>query len=662
MKESTDRYYNLFSPRYWIGQIDLRPLGFMRIVFGAVVFWSTIDLAPVLFDFFSDFGVAPRAALLGTLVRSNRVSLFDIAGPPWLLVVMYLLTLIAILMFTIGWHTKLASVATFLLVCGIHERNLLVFDGSDNVLRVLLFWLMFMPAGARYSIDAVLRAARGAQPLTHGTALPIRLGQIQIAWVYLNTIIHKWPGVEWHNGTALRIALGLDHLFTRSLGRVMFNQHWFVWAGTHLTIVAEATMLPLVFLPLMRPTEGFASRWPKWIFQPTWKALGLIQVTGMHVGIALLMSVGNFSYIMIASFFLFYEPEWIAFLMHGLRRLWAALSGTGALKVLYDGECAVCTQLANTLRGFDAFGNLDLVNFRDRGALSGLPAGLSKTALDQRLHVIDSNGVVRSGWAAVTRIARRVPALAPLGLLGTAPGIRHLGNPLYEKVAAHRKALLGTRAEAQTRLQAWGALIPQGLVNLLRNLMYTALVVLMAGCLWFALPDVAKIPPVIVPLPGGHKIQLSTTTYDVSPSRMWPPLHDTIQEIELWQKWDMFSPKPLDHDVFLQGRGQLTDGTEVDVVRGDRGDGSGPVLPPINPGFFFTRWTKYINNIVYEGDNSPWTLEFGRYLCRRWNANPPRGRPQLKTFKLFREEHKVPLEGEPPEEWKEQMIWDHHCF
>lgn len=649
--QSADRVYNLFVPRYWLGALDLRPLGFMRLVFGAVLFWSIIDLSPVLFDFFSDSGVAPRSALLGTLVRVNRFCLYDMAGPRWVLVALYAITLLSILAFAIGWHSRLAAVTTFLLVCGIHERNLMVFDGSDNVIRVMLFWMMFMPLGARYSVDAVLKTARGGRLVTHGPALPMRLGQLQVAWVYLNTVIHKWPGAEWHNGTALRIGLGLDHLFVRWAGHLMFNQRAFIWFGTHFTIVSEAAMLPLVFLPLWKPSSGPLSKWPAWLFQPSWKALGLAGVTALHLGIAVMMRVGNFSYIMISTFFLFYEPEWIEAIVRALGRLWSV----GRMTVLYDGECLVCTRVANVLRGFDVYEKLQLVNVRERDALAGVPAGVSKAALLERIHVLGADGSVRSGWAAWLGLSRGVPALAPLRLLGLAPGLGSVANPIYDKIAAHRRELVDARATPPGGLQGWLALLPQGLRELARNLTFAGLAFLMFGCMWFSLPDVAKIPALRI---GGREL---LPQYDVSPSRMWQPLHDGIQELELWQKWDMFSPKPLDHDVYLDGRGQLADGTEVDVVRGDRGDGGGPLVPPVTPRFFFTRWTKYINNIVYEGDNSPWTLEFGRFICRRWNSGVP-GRPQLKAFKLYREEHQTPNFGEVSTPWHEQLIWDHHCF
>jgi hypothetical protein len=546
VRASADKYYNIFSARFWLGQLDLRPLGLMRIAFGAALFWSTIDLAPVLRAFFSDDGVAPRSALLG-FARANRVSVFDIAGPRWLLVAMFVLTLVAILSFMVGWRTRLAAVVTFVLVSGLHERNLYALDGSDNVIRVTLFWLMFMPSGARYSLDAVRRTAKGEPQVTHGSAMPIRLGQFQIAWVYLNTVLYKWPGATWHDGTALRFALGLDHMFVRRLGQMVFDQRPLVAFGTRATIGTELLFLPLVFVPLCRPLRGPLSRFPPWLFQPTWKSLAVLLGGAMHVGIACLMSVGNFSILMLSTYPLLCEPEWIEPVIRFVerRRLWQA--GVGALSRCFPRQPR--------------------------------------------------------------------PIAAPVRVAG--------------------------------RLSAWPA-------TALHRLF---LPLLMVTTMWFSLPEGTRIPPLVI---KRHKF---TPQLDLSPSRMWRPMALMVEEVELWQRWNMFSPKPIDHDAYLLGRGELTNGTVVDVLRGARGNG-GAIVPPVLPGFFFTRWTKYISNVLAEQTkDSPWVLGLARYVCREWNTDAPPGRPLLKAFKLYREQRRVPLFSETnPEGWTEQMIWDQQCL
>jgi hypothetical protein len=179
---------------------------------------------------------------------------------------------------------------------------------------------------------------------------------------------------------------------------------------------------------------------------------------------------------------------------------------------------------------------------------------------------------------------------------------------------------------------------------------------LMLACMATSLPETTTIPSIVL---AGRVI---TPAVDLSPSRMWPPIRQTIEEMELWQQWNMFAPKPLDHDVYVMGRGMLADGTHVDVLRGERGNG-GPIAPPVQRGVFYSRWTKYLLNVAHAPKDSSQVREFARYICRQWNDGAPPGRPALKSLELFREERSVPLSDDrPAEDWHEQQFLDHRCF
>jgi predicted DCC family thiol-disulfide oxidoreductase YuxK len=635
LSETADKNYNFLTASFWFGGLDLRPLCLFRITFGFLVTVATLDIGPILHDILSDEGLMPRSALLGGIARANRFSVFDLAGPYWVTVALWIVAVAACICLTVGWHSRLSSVVTFFFVCGLHERNLLAFDGADNVIRAMLFWMMFMPLGARYSVDAVLRAARGQPVVTHAPAFMMRLGQIQIAWVYLNSFIHKWGGGNtWHDGTALHYALGLDHMFTRDFGQWLFNKPWFYVPGTYFTDMVECTFLIFTFFPFL---------------QPKLKAVAIASGVALHAGIWATMNVGNFSYLMPLAFPLLFEPEWAEWTIAQTRRL----VGKGVTKVYYDGLCPLCRETAALLRGFDPFGNLAFVDFREKGALAAVPE-LSAAALEQRMHTVGEDGKILAGYPAVIQIARRLPALWLFGVLGQAPGASAVGEPLYDRVASRRK-LQHRCDDASCAVPTppaptdWRELVPPTVRNAATWLFRGSMAILMIGCFWFALPsDAQNIMPGALPAPFGGK------TYKVP--NMPGPYHDLIQEVEVWQVWDMFSPNPMDTDIWLKGVGELTDGTSVDVLHGL---GGGPLPPPI-PHFVFSRWTKFINNLAYA--EQPTLLEFGRFLCRDWNNQRPPWRAQLKTFKVYREQRRTAAPNVEPVPWGEEMIWDHHCF
>jgi predicted DCC family thiol-disulfide oxidoreductase YuxK len=632
---SADKNYNFLSSSFWFGGLDLRPLGLFRITFGFILTVATIDIEPILRDVLSDEGMMPRSALLGGIARGNRFSIFDVAGPYWVTIALWIIAVAACICLTVGWHSRISSIVAFFFVCGLHERNLLAFDGADNVIRVMLFWMMFMPLGARYSVDAVLRAARGLPTVTHASAYLMRLGQLQISWVYLNSFIHKWGGGNtWHDGTALHYALGLEHLFARPFGQWFFNKPWFYVPGTYFTDVVECVFLIFVFFP-------FA--------QPKLKAVAIAGGVALHAGIWATMSVGNFSYLMTMAYPLLFEPEWVEWTIAQTRRL----VGKGVTKVYYDGLCPLCRETTARLRGLDVFGNLTFIDFREKGALADAPK-LSEAALEQRMHAVGEDGKVLAGYYAVVQVAKRLPALWPLGLLGQLPGASAIGVPLYDRIASRRKLQhrcddASCAVPVPTPPFDWLELVPAPLRTAFRWTFRSTLAVLMVGCFWFALPSDAQIiiPPGL-PSPFGGKI------YKVP--NLPGPWHDVVQEVELWQVWDMFSPNPMDTDLWLKGVGELTDGTSVDVLHGL---GGGPLPPPI-PTFMFSRWTKFINNLAYA--EQPTLLEAGRFICREWNNSKPPWRAQLKTFKIYREQRKTPPPDTEPPPWGEEMIWDHHCF
>ncbi len=277
---------------FWMGSIDARVVALFRIVFGALLLVDMLERVPDLFTFYSDHGLLPRALLLDGMVRAWRFSLFDAVGSPALVAVVFGLGCVAIAAMALGYRTRLATFVAWLFVLSLHERNLVVLDSGDTVLRLLCFWLIFADSGAIWSLDARLgrRAARPLIPI-----LPVRVMQLQVAVIYLFAALLK-NGATWQQGTAIFHAMQLGD-WVRPLGRWLLQYPAVCELLTRSTLVVEAGFVVLAFSPIL-PT--------------VMRGLAILSILGLHAGIFLTMRVGMFSIVMPVTMLLFVRPAWLA--------------------------------------------------------------------------------------------------------------------------------------------------------------------------------------------------------------------------------------------------------------------------------------------------------------------------------------------------------------
>ncbi len=140
----------------------------------------------------------------------------------------------------VGYKTKYAKWATFLLFNSIILRNQVFWEGTENVYRCFLFYLCLSRCGAAYSVDNWLRCRklreqgllsepggpgggaglaptpehpRGLEAIYRRIpAWPRMLMILQVAALYCSTGAVK-NGHVWANGDAFYYALNLDHFY-----------------------------------------------------------------------------------------------------------------------------------------------------------------------------------------------------------------------------------------------------------------------------------------------------------------------------------------------------------------------------------------------------------------------------------------------------------------
>ncbi len=202
----------------------------------------------------------------------------------WVFEVAYVAAALAGVALMLGWHTRIATVATLLLWMSLYVTNPFVGSGGDAVLRMVLLYLCFTDAGRVWSLDARRRSRDGA-PSWLGTVLhnlAVVLIVHQVLMVYVASALWKVQSPRWLDGTATYYPLQTE---AYSPWRDVLHP-----LSSSEPIIAVATWSAIV-IQLLFPVML--------LYRPT-RVLGLVAVTGMHVAIGLLMGILYFSLVMIA--------------------------------------------------------------------------------------------------------------------------------------------------------------------------------------------------------------------------------------------------------------------------------------------------------------------------------------------------------------------------
>ncbi len=189
--------------------IDLRSLAFFRIGIALVVLFDLAVRSTDLTAFYTDSGVLPRLSLLNHNPNPWVLSIHFMSGTVLGQTILFVIQGICAIGLLLGFKTRWMAFLSWFLMASLQRRNPLILGGADNYLRMMLFWGMFVPLGARYSLDNILNPDRHQYPksvLNWATAAIL----LQTAFVYEFTALHKWQGELWKEGSALYYTLNLD--------------------------------------------------------------------------------------------------------------------------------------------------------------------------------------------------------------------------------------------------------------------------------------------------------------------------------------------------------------------------------------------------------------------------------------------------------------------
>jgi hypothetical protein len=585
-----------FAARYLT--LDPRSLGLGRIYLGALLMLDLLRRVPDLEVWYTNVGLLPNHTLLWRPGARYQFSFFFPFSWTSEVVVLFALCGVIFFCFLIGWKTRLFHWLSVLCIVSLHDRVIFLENGGDVVLNILAVWTLFLPLGARFSVDALLgslqtRREANLAEVEDRSLLPrevrpaLTLGVLglllQIAVIYYFNVVHK-GGHTWREGTAVHYALHQDRLVS-----------WLGWKiRPHLTLPLSQA---LTYSALVVESLG-----PLLVLNPFhWRVtrrLAVILMAGLHIGFALLLNLGLFSFNMI-GFFLLLIPgtDW-----DRLTRWFRRKPPARVRTVQVDQSNPLCFLIARVLARLDPTHALRFT------PASGAPALVVE---DQ------ASGRRFEGPAALPPIFAALPFGAPVALLLRVPGLSALLSRMYRWLERRRAEVATGLGLSPLSAPVWAAPEPPPVRR------------------WFTVQGMRlrELAVVVLTIALGSQVLMENRAVPrwlKFGQAEW--MRMVVEYPRLFQGWGMFSPNAPMDDTNIVVEATTMSGRKVDPLN-ERGSRLAPV--PANGIVEFLDqdeyFCDYIQRIAGQGAYHPALSEW----IQRYHLRTGREEDKLVGFDVY---------------------------
>ncbi|PSF37731.1 HTTM domain-containing protein [Aphanothece hegewaldii CCALA 016] len=372
-----------------IFELDLRSLAFFRIAFAVLIITNLWERFSSLTAHYSDYGVLPRSFLGQGLSEPWVWSIHLFSGEPALQAILFFIAFLSAFALLIGYRTQFAIVICWLLQVSIINRNWLINTGGDKEVALLLFWSIFLPLGAYYSVDSALNISKKTIPKTYFSGATIAY-TLQVCMVYWFAWALKSDPMWWRDGTAVYAALSIDYMAT-SFGSFLLNFPSLLVFFNFLTLKIELLAPFLLFIPV------------KMSF---FRSFAVILFILMHIGFGLSLRLGVFSFIGAIA--------WLSFIPSSI---WDTLSqrwikSQEFYQVYYNSGCDTTIKLIGILKTFLILPNDLFIPVQNNLDIFNLLKNKNRLWL-----VIDSNSQQYEQFSAFKYLLTQLPIFKPFKFL-----------------------------------------------------------------------------------------------------------------------------------------------------------------------------------------------------------------------------------------------------
>jgi predicted DCC family thiol-disulfide oxidoreductase YuxK len=617
-----------FLDRY---SLDVRSLALLRIGLALTLLTDLATRAGDLVAHYSDLGVLPRSVLTEGLWKPGYWSLHALSGQPVLQGVLFLGGAIAAVAMLFGYHSRLATIASWILLVSMHNRNPLLIFAADDVLRAVMFWAMFLPLGAAYSVDRAMNISPRPMPLRVLSGATLAL-MAQQCFIYIFSAVFKTTNEAWWpDGTAVYYTLSYDQYVT-ALG------HWLLNLGPLLSVVTLVTLALEWVGPLLlwSPVRNDACR-----------MAAVIIFIGLHAGFGLTLNLGIFPFLSIVT--------WLAFIptsawegwsdrVYGSQYSGSQYSGsTGissqrtGLRIYYDADCGFCKKVVHLIRMLLVLPHTPLATAQS------IPEINEAMETQNSWVIVDWKGQHHYKFEGIAYVVSLSPVFGWFAPVLCWHPVMTVGTRIYEWIATHRK--VAGRFTRPFKFRALTLTNPSWLSAL-------ALLLLVLTFTW-------NLRSVVT-----HREFLESSQPAVSlvrrivNSQSAQRLDWLSQVTRLDQSWSIFAPGPPKDDGWHVITGTPLDesSTEIDVLRPDQSISfEKPTLGDRDRFYHNMQWRTFYINLNRNMGQRVFS-DYSEYLCQQ---SARQGHP-LKSLQVYFMDENTVAPG-MPQDVEKKRLGQHTC-
>lgn len=611
------------SFRERLGEIfgfDLRSLALFRIGLALVVLVDLCVRFSQVTAHYSEVGVLPLESLPKVSASPFYWSIFALSDSVLVQSILFIAAIAIALLLLIGYHTRLATIATWALIVSLHHRNPLLLFAADDVIRAVLFWAMFLPLGACYSVESALNTNPNPLPKRVVSAATIAL-MIQICYIYMWSAAFKTKSETWWpDGTAVYYALSYDQYGTAFAGFLLSLPQQFLKILTFSALIFEWVGPLLIFIPFR---NSF------------FKIVAIISFILLHIGFGLSFHLGIFPFLSITHWLPLIPSvvwDW------GQKRI--KNPEREGLRINYDRDCGFCKKVVYLLRTFLILPGTPLLVAQDN------PSVYEDMVAQNSWVVEDWQGKRYFKWSAITYIVSLSPIFWFLAPILRLPPFMAGGTRIYEWIASHRRFMGNFTKPLKFRPLTIKSSLP---LNIL------AIFFLLLTSIWnlrsFVRQSVIR---------GDLNTPLVQSLDRLLTRRTFNTIDILARVTRLDQYWTIFAPSPPRDDAWFVAVSQLADGSTVDLLReGQAITWDKPTESDRNRLYKTMQWRQYFINLDRTIGRSVYG-EFGKYLCQNWNQHHDSGK-QVKSLQLYIMRERTVAPGEKQGTEKE-LLWEQNCL